>query len=199
VPGDSHLRPPRPRPVTVASWLLLGLAAFAALETAVTASTLRHFAVGRDAFVAAAGSGDQILSSLAELHGDLVYDTTLAVISGLVLGVLGVAVRRPSRFARLITCCVAGFIAVALIIGFGASPENVIPVESTSPAPVRQAAGALLYAWYPSWQSIVASLEILGLVGVAALLMTSTAGDYYRRLRIDERVGTWTFQPGARD
>jgi hypothetical protein len=199
VPRDSHLRPPRPRPVTLASWLLLGLATFAALDTAITASALRHFDGARDAFLGAAGSGDQILQSLAELHGDLVYDTALAATSGLTLGVLGVAVRWPSRVARLIACCLAGIIAVALIIGYGASPENVVLVGSTAPAPIRHAAADLLLSWYPAWQSIAAGVEILAMITAAVLLMTSTAGDYYRRVRVDERTGLWSFHPGSRD
>jgi hypothetical protein len=185
--------------VTLASWLLLGVATFAALETAITASTLRHFDGARDAFLAAVGSGDQILQSLGELHGDLVYDTALAATSGLTFGVLGVAVRWPSRLARLITCCLAGFIAVALIIGYGASPENVIQIGSAAPQPVRHAAADLLLPWYPAWQSVAAGVEILAMITIVVLLMTSTAGDYYRRVRVDERTGLWTFQPGSRE
>ncbi|MEN3304783.1 MAG: hypothetical protein V7603_985, partial [Micromonosporaceae bacterium] len=83
MPRDFHLRPPRPRSVTLASWMLLGLATFAALDTAVTGWALRHFEGSRQAFMAAAGGGDQILRSLSELHGDLVYDTVLATTSGL--------------------------------------------------------------------------------------------------------------------
>jgi hypothetical protein len=196
VPRDSHLRPPRPRPVNRASWLLLGIASFAALDTAVTGLTLRHFSAARDPFLAVAGNGDQILQSLAELHGDLIYDIALAATSGLTLGVLGVAIRWPSRVARLITCCLAAFISIGLIIGYGARPENVIPVESTAPDEIRRAADSLLLSWYPAWQSIAAGLEIIGLVTVAALLMTSAAGDYYRPIRIDERVHRWSYQPG---
>jgi hypothetical protein len=177
--------------------LLLALATFAALDTAIAATALRHFELARDAFIAQVGAGDQILQSLSEVRGDLTYDTALAATSGLTLGILGVAIRWPSRVARLITCCLAGFIAVGLIVGYGASPENVIPVDSAAPEQMRRAATNLLLSWYPACQSIVAALEILGLITVAVLLMSSTAGDYYRRVRVDERPARWSYQHGA--
>jgi hypothetical protein len=125
------------------------------------------------------------------------YDVVLATASGLILGILGVAVRWPSRVARFITCCVAVFITVGLIISYGASPENVMDVSATAPQDIRDAANNLLLSWYPVWQSIAAGLEILGLVTAVALLVNSTSGDYFRHVRVDERPARWSYQHGA--
>jgi hypothetical protein len=195
MPNDAHLRPPRPRSVLLASWLLPAVAAIAVLDAVVTVSALRRFAGARDAFVAATGVA--YLPNLAELHFDLVYDTAIAATAGLTMGLLGIAVRQPSRLARLITCCLAGLITIALIVGFGASPENIIPIDSSAPAAVLHAKAGLLFPWYPAWQSIVAAIEIVMLISAVALLMLSSSGDHYRRLRIDERTDARPIRLGA--
>ncbi len=185
--------------MTSASWLLLGVASFAAVDTTTAALSLRHFNQGAGAYLATAGNGEQVLRGLAELHGDFVYDTALAASSGVLFGLLGVLIRWPSRIIRFITCFLATTMSVALIVGYAASPENVLSGDVNQPEQIRRAAANLLLPWYPSWQSAAASVEIVALIAAVVLLLTQNSGDYYRKLQIDGRAGLWSFLPDASD
>jgi hypothetical protein len=191
-----NLAPPRPRSVSIASWLLLGCAVLGAIDAAIAGFGLRHLTTAIDDLLALHfGTGQQINDELAELRGDLWYDCALAATSGLVLGVLGVAIRRPSRVARTIAWFVCLGLSVSLVIGLTASPENVVTVNPGDPAPLRHALGNLLFPWYPAVQSVVVGLEVVVLVTVLVRISQSASGDYYRKLRADVAPSTWGTLP----
>jgi hypothetical protein len=187
-----NLAPPRPRSVTMASWLLLACAVVGAIDCAIAGLGLHHLGTATNELLALNfGSGQQIEDELSQLRGDLWYDTSLAAASGILLAVLGVAIRRPSRVARTIAWFVCLGLSISLVVGLTASPENVMTVNPSDPAPLRHALDNLLFPWYPAVQSAIAGLEIILLVVVLVRLSQATSGDYYRKLRADVAPSTW--------
>jgi hypothetical protein len=193
---DFQLRPPCPRAARLASWLLLAVATFSALDTTMAGLALRHLNRATGAFLALPGAADQ-LPLLTQLRRDFVYDAVLAAIVGVAFAVLGVAVRWPSRYARWTACGSAGLLALMLPVGYLVSYGDAPTAYPADPWPVRHATVDLVLSGYPGWRLVAMLVEVAVLVAIAVKLCGADAHDYYRRLQPDGRPGLWTV-PAAR-
>jgi hypothetical protein len=184
-----------PRPVGLASVVLLACAIATLLVGLTSMVALVHLAGARDAYLAATGpDGGEVLSAL---RSTLVLNTGIGVVAAVLLAGLGFAVRRPWQPARVAAWCVTTAVVTTTSCVLATSPELMATPNAQDPIDLQRATANLLPAWYPDVYSLLSAGLFAGLIAVALLLMRTSAADFYRQPSQTGAPGLWNFaRPG---
>jgi hypothetical protein len=155
---------------------------------------LAHFHAALPAYLALVGPLRSIEDVLASSFQYAIFISAVPV----VLLPLCLAVYRQGRpAARIVTWWVAGVVLAILSVGIIDVPDVSGLIDPTGtetvPEALISAQRALLPAWYTSLHQI-AMVALTGvLIAIVILLARESAAEYFRRQRVGEDRGLWTF------
>ncbi|GAA1639957.1 hypothetical protein [Catellatospora bangladeshensis] len=180
-----------PRPVSIASYLLVALAAVALIDVAISASALLRVAEEGPRFLA---------SPLAQPVADpeLVVETTRqglgwnAALAGAILvvfGVLGLLIRRPYAAARNLVWISGSVALFVLSCGVTVNPDYAAPADGAGSRWWSITELGLIPAWHSGVRSALTAVELALLILGCLQLLRPGARDHYRRQTSEISLG----------
>jgi hypothetical protein len=180
---------PIPRSVRVASLLLFGCAALAALDALTSGLAMVHLSNATSAYI---NSAAQLGDAVSNVRSSYLYNIVVGLAVGLVFCRLAMAVRRPSNRARIIACWATAAVVALFGCGIATGPEaDVSPTGNESPT-VRHALDHLIPVWYTAVHGVIVAAVFAGMIAVAIQLMRSSARDFHDQ-HDGTAAGLWTF------
>jgi hypothetical protein len=182
-----------PRPVRMASVLLLGAGGVGAVAAADAGLSLARLHSAQATLFAVAGSGDDVVDTVATIESELRFQLIVAIGAMLVLTVLALAVRRPSQPARLAAWVSAFVVAIGWSCAVASSTELHTQRGASEPMDIQNAFRALLPPWYSTLTSLVAAAFLALLAAAAVALLRTASSEYYRSAAYRGAPGLYTY------
>jgi hypothetical protein len=182
-----------PRSVRTASLMLLICSAIGILDVLAAWLAERQFQAVLPDYLQSVSAYDYTEES-AYLRGNLSYAMAIGVGAAILLPV-GLAIRRPWRYARRIGLWLAGALLAIIIVGFMSAPDSgdvVTMGGELEPEPSASLRRALVPAWFTSGHQLAMAALSVMLIVILVQLLRSTSAEYFRRQRTNIGPGLWT-------
>lgn len=161
-------------------WLLAGIGALAAVDAVTSQIAARHMASAVDAFQAAAtANGFDNSSVVTALSSGITSATTVGAAVTVVVPVLLIGLRRPSKPARIAAITAMILLVLNQLVGVAANPNLFADAPAQTPPELAAAWNALLPAWYVWTHYALQAAMLLGAVVAGVKLSTENASEYF--------------------
>ncbi|MEV4534498.1 hypothetical protein AB0J82_11780 [Asanoa sp. NPDC049518] len=169
-----------PRPVAIASVLLVCAAVLGALDVVATWLAIGHFddAAPSTLAVLVERAVDDADVWVDQMRGALNVNLVVAVGVIVAFGALAAAVRRRSQAARIAVWVAA--VAAVYLLGVGLANNPEVPPTDGTDSVVEAAWDALVPGWYSVARSLLTTGELLTVLIPSLLLLRTAASEYYR-------------------
>ncbi len=181
-----------PRPVSIASYLLIGLAAAALIDVVVSAAGLLGIADEGPRFLAsplAQKVADPALVVATTTQG-LRWNATIAAALLVVFGALGLLIRRPFATARNLVWITGSVALFLLSCGVTVNPDYAAPADGAGSRWWSIVELGLIPTWHSGVRSALTAAELALLILGCLQLLRPDARDHYRKQTAVVSLGT---------
>ncbi|GAB4051562.1 hypothetical protein [Catellatospora paridis] len=180
-----------PRPVSLASYLLIALAAVALTDVVVSAVGLIRLDDAGPRFLAS-GLAQQVADPqlvVETVEQDLRWHAVIAAAMLVAFGVLGLLIRRPYAIARNLVWIVGSVALFVLSCAVTVNSDYTAPTDGMQRWWALTELG-LLPAWHPGVRSVLTTAELALLILGCLQLLRQDAMDHYRMQTVELSLST---------
>ncbi|MEV4416790.1 hypothetical protein [Catellatospora sp. NPDC049609] len=179
-----------PRTVSIASYLLVALAAVALTDVAVSVVALDRLAAEAPPFLASPLAGQvadpRLVVEVTEQG--LRWNAVVAAIVAVVFGILGLLIRRPLATARNLVWAGGAVLLFVLSCGVTVNPDHAAPADGLARWWAITELG-LMPSWHAGVRGVLTTAELVLLILGCLQLLRPTARDHYRKQTAEVSLG----------